>query len=119
MKSLAAGLLAAGLAHQTAHSWLWRMGWLPEALRGHVWNITGALFSVLLLATIGKLARSVAVWCACAILIGHATQVGGCSVAYMVKPWPIADGDSLCSDGLAGPLAALGVAVTVLAVRRG
>lgn len=114
----AALLLALGWLHQGAHAWLYRLGWIAEGQRGHVWNITGAVFGAAVLFMLGLSRRSVAVWVACAILIGHAAQVGGCSAAYLLNPWPVNAGDSLCSDGLAGPLAALGVAVVAMVARR-
>lgn len=114
----AALLLALGWLHQGAHSWLYRVGWIAEAQRGHIWNITGAIFGAAVLFMLGISRRSVAVWVACAILIGHAAQVGGCSAAYLWRPWQVNAGDSLCSDGMAGPLAALGVVAAVLVARR-
>lgn len=118
MKWLAALIFAVGWAHQGLHAWLWRWGVLPEALRGHAYNISGSVFIVLLLVLIGILAKSAAIWIAVAVLIGHSAQVAGCSALFMWRPWPIVPGDSLCSEGLAGPLAVLGVTVTALAVRR-
>lgn len=114
----AALLLAMGWLHQGGHAWLYRLGWIAEGQRGHIWNITGAIFGASVLFMLGVSRRSMAVWIACAILIGHAAQVGGCSAAYLLDPWPIDAGDSLCSDGLAGPLAALGVAVVAMVGRR-
>lgn len=114
----AALLLAMGWLHQGAHAWLYRAGWIAESDRGHIWNISGAIFGAVVLFMLGASKRSLAVWIACAILIGHAAQVGGCSVAYLFDPWPVDAGDSLCSDGLAGPLAALGVVGAVSLARR-
>lgn len=111
-------LLAIGWLHQGAHVWLYRVGWISEAQRGHTWNITGAIFGATVLVMLGLSRRSIAVWVACAILIGHAAQVAGCSAAYLMNPWPINAGDSLCSDGLAGPLAALGVTAAAVVARR-
>ena len=118
MKRLAALIFVAGWVHGGLHSWLWRWGVLPESLRGHAYNITGAAFIALLLVVIGAAFKSTAIWVAVAALIGHAAQVAGCSALFMWRPWPIVPGDSLCSEGLAGPLAVLGVTVTALAVRR-
>ena len=114
----ALGLFGVGWLHQGLHSWLWQWGIVPEALRGHVYNLTGSALIVTLLVTVGLLAGSVPVWIAVAALIGHQAQVVGCTALYMWHPWPIKAGDSLCSDGLAGPLAVLGIAVTALMVRR-
>lgn len=114
----AALLLILGWLHQGAHAWLYRAGWIAEAQRGHVWNISGAIFGAVVLCMLGLSRRSLAIWIACAILIGHAAQVGGCSVAYLINPWPVHAGDSLCSDGMAGPMAALGVVAAVFVARR-
>jgi hypothetical protein len=112
-------LLALGWLHQGAHAWLYRASWIAKAHRGHVWNITGAIFGAAVLFMLGLSRRSMAVWVACAILIGHAAQVAGCSAAYLMNPWPVSAGDSLCSDGLAeGALVPLLVsAVQELAAR--
>lgn len=118
MIRLAFILLAAGWTHQGAHAWLYRLGWISEAQRGHVWNITGALFLALVLLALGCGHKSAPIWIACAVLIGQAAQVGGCSAAYLIQPWPVDAGASLCSEGAAGPLAALGVVGTVLIARR-
>ena len=115
----AAGLFAAGWAHQGAHDWLYRLGVVPEDLRGQVWNISGGLFVALLLFVVGWQSRSTAMWIACALLIGHALQVVACSSLYLWRPWPLLPGDSMCSDGIAGPLGVLGAALTALAVRHG
>jgi hypothetical protein len=100
---LAAGLLTAGIVHNTAHRYV------PEDARGFVWNITGALLLAGLLLIVATQARSTAVWLVVALLVGHALQVAGCSVAYLWEPWPIVPGDDLCSDGLSVPLGTLGL----------
>ena len=114
----ACALLAAGWLHQGLHLWLFRAGWIAEGQRGHIWNISGSALLAAVLLMLACSMRAVPVWIACAVLIGHAAQVGGCSAAYLVAPWPVNAGDSLCSEGVAGPLAALGVVGTVLIARR-
>lgn len=114
----AAALFALGWVHHGLHRWLWQWGLLPDALRGHAYNISGAVFIMALLVTVGMLAKSTPIWIAAAVLIGHSAQVLGCSALFMWRPWPILPGDDLCSEGLAGPLAVLGVAITALAVHR-
>jgi hypothetical protein len=110
---VACALAALGVLHDRAHRWV------PEACRGDVWNITGA---VLLSAALVLLALHLCnewVWLAVALLVGYQAQVAGCSVAYLWEPWEQLPGADHCSDGLALPLAALGVCSIALIAYRG
>lgn len=96
-------LLLAGVVHNNAHKWV------PAALSGRVYLITGAALIVLLLLTVGLLARQPLLWPVIALLAGYALQAIGCNVWYVLAPWPVQPGGELCSDRMQVPIGTLGL----------
>lgn len=73
----------------------------PPEHRADIWNACGAIARVILLSASvwrvrSRLVLLVAAWWACEELLA-----AGCSVAYIVRPWPVDVGADQCS-ALAG-----------------
>lgn len=96
-------LLLGGLLHNNA----WK--WAPPEHAAMVWNATGALLPAALLAVIALVWAHWAVTLVCLLLIGFSLQVVGCSVAFIVSPWPVRPEDELCSSRLHAPLGLVGL----------
>lgn len=105
-------LLLAGLVHNNAHKWV-----SPD-LKPWVWNITGALYPIVLLVFIAMIVAHPAVWLVVTLLCGFSLQVAGCSVAYLIAPWPLNPNDELCSSGLHAPIGLLGLWATTMVLQR-
>jgi len=101
--ALALGLLLVGLVHNNLHKFV------PVEMKPWVWNITGALYPVVLLVLIALIWNHWSITLVCLLLIGFSLQVAGCSALYMVAPWPIKEGDELCSARFHAPLGLIGV----------
>ncbi len=76
----------------------------PVAIEGHAWNIGGAAKTLVLLGIVAllvwhPLAHTVLAW-----LAAEEVQTIGCTVAYVIKPWPMVPGQEKCSAGLGFPL---------------
>lgn len=100
MKALrvaAALLLAWWLAHHA-----WKLA--PVAIEGHAWNIGGACARLVLLGCIAWLVRSPLVDLPASWLAAEEVQAIGCTVAYVIKPWPMLPGQEKCSEALGLPL---------------
>lgn len=102
---LALTLIAAGFALH--------YGWalVPDEHQAQAWNAAGAVARLaLLLAYVGaisdRLLLAVVLW-----WTGEETQVAACSVAYIVRPWPIEPGEAQCSALMGTDLGAYGMAV--------
>lgn len=108
MIRLAAFVMLVAVAHNDA----WKL--VPAASGPVVWNITGALSCVAYAVVIGLLARNRWVWGAVALQAGFSLQVAGCSAWWLYAPWPRVPGESMCSDGLGGPLGLLGLWVSLM-----
>lgn len=76
----------------------------PVAIEGHAWNIGGAASRLVLLAALGWLVRSPLVDLPAAWLAAEEVQAIGCTVAFVIKPWPIEPGAEKCSEALGLPL---------------
>lgn len=92
-------LVALGVAKLTA----WQA--FPEAMQADIWNVSNALWATALLALIGLLYASKAMFLTVSMLAGFELQTAACSIGYIVKPWPMNPGDELCSAGLQFPIA--------------
>jgi len=109
MKPVACIVLAAVLARH--YGW----GLVPPELAGVASKMLGAMASLVFLALIASAWRSRIVWSACAYGAWEYGQTALCSVAYMVKPWPVEAGEPMCSAwvgfdvGFFGLLIAAGV----------
>lgn len=72
---------------------------------------TQSLFQALLLGLLMNAYRSWAMWIACGMFAAMNLLFVGCSVAYLIAPWPENPEDEMCSAGLNLPI---GVGVSVL-----
>lgn len=102
-------LLVGGLA---------QFGWhhAPEQAQADVWNASQALLVLVLLAMVASAYRSAWTWAAAALMGAWQLMTAGCSLAFMVKPWPVEPGGEQCSAALNVPLGAIGAWLLVLAV---
>lgn len=106
---LALGLLLVGVAAQ----FLWQL--FPG---GQVWNASQALLCVALLALVANAYPARSVRLVCALLAVWQSMTAGCSIAYLIRPWPIEPGQGQCSAALNLPLGAIsGCVALVLAWR--
>lgn len=76
----------------------------PVELEGHAWNIGGAAARLVLLALVVRLVRSPLIDIPAAWMAAEEVQAIGCTVAYVIKPWPMAPGQEKCSEALGLPL---------------
>lgn len=108
--SLALVLVLIGIGHGVA----WKL--VPSMYEASAWNVTGAVFRVLLLVLIGSAYRSLAMWLAVALLAGFELQTASCSIWYAVTPWPMSPGDELCSSKLHFPVGTVSLWLALLIV---
>lgn len=100
------------MKHRTVAALLLFAWWLghhayklaPVALEGHAWNVGGAACRLVLLALVAAAWRSPLVDLPASWLVAEEVQAIGCTVAYVVNPWPMSSGDEKCSAGLGLPL---------------
>ena len=76
----------------------------PVAIEGHAWNVGGAAARLVLLASLAWLVRSPLVDLPAAWMAAEEVQAIGCTVAFVIKPWPMAPGQEKCSEALGLPL---------------
>jgi hypothetical protein len=88
--------------------------WAADADQPIAWNIVQAGLAVYLLAIIGLVFGSADVWAAAGLIAVFKLMVIGCSVWYLMAPWPIVPGQALCSARLNWPLGFVGLALGVL-----
>jgi len=106
---MAAGLLVLGVAHNQAHKLA------PAEHAAMVWNVTGHALALYLLALVLLAWRSSrAVLLVGALIAGYLLQVLGCSLWWLLDPWPLVEGGEICSDRLHFPLGTLGLAAALL-----
>ncbi len=98
---IAAGLLAAWYIGHHAY----RLA--PVEIEGHAWNIGGAASKLILLALLSLLMWHPVVHTLAAWVAAEEIQAIGCTVAYIVNPWPMSPGDEKCSRALGLPLQAV------------
>jgi hypothetical protein len=103
-----------------AHAFLWEMFDDP-AVRGRVWNMTGAAFRVELLGLAWVAFPSLPMRTVCLLMASFDVVVIGCTGAYLIAPWPIVPGQS-CTSTIQMPLgvaaSGLGLVVLLSIVRR-
>ena len=108
----ALALLAAGVAAQ----YVWRT--VPANASADVWNASQAALVVVLLCVVIASVRSGAVRFVCLLLGTWQLMTAGCSVLYLIRPWPVAPGQAQCSAALDLPLGAIsGLLALLLAWR--
>lgn len=76
----------------------------PVEIEGHAWSIGGAASKLVLLALVMLAWRSPLVDLPASWLAAEEAQAIGCTVAYIVKPWPMVTGEEKCSAALGFPL---------------
>ena len=93
-------------------------GWVlaPAEWHADVWNILGAAVVVVLAFGWALWARSSVVWGLWGILAWHELSVAGCSLAYIVRPWPVLPGQDQCAAMVDWDVQKLGALVVLLGV---
>jgi len=76
----------------------------PVDIEGHAWNVGGALSRMVLLALVVAAWRSPLIDMPAAWFAAEEVQAVGCTVAYVIKPWPMEPGQEKCSEALGLPL---------------
>lgn len=110
--ALACWLLVLGVAAHFA----WHAA--PADLQGQAWNASNAVQQLVLLALLANAYRQRWVWVVCALLGVWQGMVAGCSLAWMVSPWPVLPNQAQCSAALDAPLGLLGLWIaSILAAR--
>lgn len=100
-------LLVGGWAH---YAW----AAVDPEWQADVWNAgQGALMLLVLSVVWSSAGRMVRM--ACALLGIWSIMQTGCSIAYMVAPWPVSDGQAQCSAALGLPLGLLGLVLLAVA----
>ena len=79
----------------------------PVEIEGHAWNIGGGLAGLVLVALVSLLAWSPVVHMPASWLAAEYIQQVGCTVAYVISPWPMQPGQEKCSQALGLPLQAV------------
>lgn len=107
---LSAGLLAA---------YAWQLGDFTPAVRGQVWNVSGAGLRLVLLGFVAVAYPSRSMRAVCALLATFDVMVAGCGVAFLWRPWPIVPGQSCAAQlhlplGVLGALAGLALMVAIV-----
>jgi hypothetical protein len=80
------------------------------ANRAHVWNISGAVISMLFAVTLFILWPSRLLAIILAWIAMEEISVIACAVAYILRPWYIPEGGDVCSSALGLNLSAVGTA---------
>ena len=96
--------------------YLWKR--FPAEMQADIWNISMAVYSMLVTIAAGLVFRSRLVWLAVALSSGYFLQVAGCSAAYLISPWDVGPGEEQCSAGLHFPLGTLGLAVAMIVLSK-
>lgn len=103
----ALALLMIGMA--AAYGWQFA----PDRHIAMVWNTAQGLWPVVLLALLAVAYPSWEMRAVCALLSVFGLMVAGCSLAFMIRPWPILPSDERCSAGLNYPLGLLGAVIAL------
>lgn len=77
---------------------------VPVELEGHAWNIGGAAARLGLLGIVVSLVRSPMVDVPASWFGAEELQAIGCTLAFILKPWPVHPGQEKCSEALGFPL---------------
>lgn len=76
----------------------------PVEIEGHAWNIGGAASRLVLLGILAWVIRSPITDIPAAWIAAEEVQAIGCTVAFIIKPWPMLPGQEKCSEALGLPL---------------
>ena len=93
---------------------LWKR--FPDDSQAYVWHASLGISGAVTLAVIGLAFGSAEVWLAVALAAGFYLQAAGCSIWFLLDPWPLKPGDELCSSGLHFPLGLVGLWASVCVV---
>jgi hypothetical protein len=90
--------------------------WLPVEHASQAWNVMGSVSRIALLVALlwnvrSRFALMVGAW-----WFAEEAMVSACSVAYMLSPWEVAQGQAQCSALLQFDLGRIGVLALVLIV---
>jgi len=85
---------------------VWRAA--PVELEGDAWNVAQASLILFLLFLVAHAYRSAWVWRAAALLGAWQAMTVACSLAYIIRPWPVRPGQEQCDAMLDAPLSMLG-----------
>jgi hypothetical protein len=112
----AAGLAAALLLIALARHY----GYVPfpPEMRGMVSKGLGGVAILALLSAVASMWRHRLVWLACAYWAFEELQVVLCSAAYIVEPWSVAPGQSICSAKAGFDLGAVGIMLAAVVLLR-
>lgn len=103
-RAVALGLLATGMAAQ--HLWVWAPPWAQP----DVWNACSALMTALLLAMLAvTYSRSSEMKWVCCYLGTLYLITAGCSLLWLVAPWPVAAGQDTIDALLKMPMSIIGI----------
>lgn len=83
--------------------------WAAVEHQGTVFNIMRSLGSLVLLGLIALAFQSRLTWLPIAGMAGEELQVVVCGSWWLWRPWPVKQGDELCSSGLGIPLGSIGL----------
>lgn len=86
----------------------------PTHLKPLVHHLSTSGFILFLLLLVGLLHRSWEIWAVCAVLAGFRLMIAGCSIWFAVDPWPVKEGDPLCSARADWPLGVVGLIIAML-----
>lgn len=88
-------------------------GWalVPVQHQAQVWNACGAAVRAILLLLLAWRVRSWFVVAVVAWWLCEELMVAGCSIAYIVRPWPIPKGQAQCSALLQFDIGKAGIVV--------
>lgn len=103
----AALLLAGGLAQ-----FAWKHA--PPDAQADVWNVSQALLVLVLLAGWAVRYRARLLLAVVGLLAVWQLLTAGCSLAWLVQPWPVRPGQEACSAALDLPLGAVGLWLLLL-----
>lgn len=104
----ALALLVAGVAAQ----FLWHAA--PVDLQADAWNASTAALALVLIGFLALAYPARAVREVLALLAGWQIMTAGCSLAYIVSPFVVQEGDGQCSAALNLPLGAISGLLAIL-----
>lgn len=84
------------------------------AQQGDVSSIGVHTVMMVLAVLLGIAYRSDALWLPLSLQIGYSAQYAGCSLAYLIAPWPVGPGAEQCSARLGIPLGLMGLVAALL-----
>ena len=90
----------------------------PPEWRAQAWNVTGAVLMLALPAMAARRWPSPAVWLIAAWWAVEEGMVIGCTVAFLLYPWPVPFGEDQCSSLLQFDLGKVGALLMAMSAWR-